>query len=298
MSTWLIEIAGTKTVITMDGASVLLSADHLSDFVTPVAVAPPAPVDLSIHVRPVDRVDAPHLDATKQFTSTGWRLAQGEWGYCFIQDPDRNDPLAAATADAAFRSVDLQLQRRIFPTRERPWTLREFLFLPLVRMVLTYLLLLRDRGIVAHAAGLVANGRALMFPGRSGAGKSTFSRLLLGRRENVVVSDDRVIVCREAGTLALCGAPWPGELDIAVNRGGPLKGILFLHKATETRVREISARQALDQFLPVTSIPWYDRDLVARGIAMCEQVLTGTPVFEIHFRPDDSAVEAVRTFLD
>jgi len=164
---------------------------------------------------------------------------------------------------------------------------------PLDQMLLMYLLL-RCRGLIVHAAGLAAGGRGILFPGQSGAGKSTISRLLRDRPGFLGLSDDRIIVRRTGDGFRVFGTPWPGTGGIAVSAAVPLDRILFLRHAPDNAIRPLTPREALARLLPALSIPWYDAQAVPGALDLAGELLQGVPAAELSFRPDP----AVGAFLE
>ncbi len=166
---------------------------------------------------------------------------------------------------------------------------------PLDQILLSYLL--GGTGVIMHAAGFRVAGRGLVFAGASGAGKSTVSRLFAAHGATDPLSDDRIIVRRSGQGFAAWGTPWPGEAKIAENRSLPLDALFFLNQAPHNAVRRLAPGPALARLLPLVSIPWYDPEPLARSLAFCDELLTGVPAYELQFRPDAGALEAVTRFL-
>jgi len=201
-----------------------------------------------------------------------------------------------ACSDLDFRTIHVWRNGRLMSGRSRCMEAYvEPELRTITRLVLMYDML-RDRsGLLLHTAALHIGGRIWLFSGCSGAGKSTFSRLWLDRTDAHVVNDDRMIVRQnEQGSgFTAYGTPWPGELGIALNESASLGGICFLHKSDQTEIRPITPRQALPQLLPLASIPWYEQELIPPALDFCDRLLAGVPLYELHFRPDHSAIKAV-----
>jgi hypothetical protein len=157
--------------------------------------------------------------------------------------------------------------------------------------------LARRRGLLAHAAGMVHRGRAYLFAGASGAGKSTFSELLVQARLGRVLSDERMIVRQVKGEMIAFGTPWAGTAGIARDGSAPLAGIFFLRHGKENRIEGLDAGAAADRLLPMASIPWYDPDAAAPIIAFAKRLFARVPAWEFRFTPDFAAVGLMRSFL-
>jgi hypothetical protein len=161
---------------------------------------------------------------------------------------------------------------------------------PLDQLLLMYFLATRQ-GVLTHAAGVVRGGKAMIFPGCSGAGKSTFSQLLAAARVGKLLSDERVIVREINGTMRAFGTPWTGTAGIARNVNAPLAGIYFLKHGQRNHMRKMAAKDILDRLLPLLSIPWYDPDTMSPIIAFAKHLVARVPAYEMSFKPDRSAVD-------
>jgi hypothetical protein len=170
--------------------------------------------------------------------------------------------------------------------------LRSPLHYPLDQLLAMYFLAPRH-GLICHAAGLVHDGRGILFAGRSGAGKTTWMRLCAARTEIAGLSDDRVIVRRVDGAVWVYGTPWAGEGRVASNRAAPLHALVFLHQSPVDELRPISPGAALEQLLPVVSVLWFDRERMERTTAFCGELVETLPSYELHFRREAPAVEMV-----
>jgi energy-coupling factor transporter ATP-binding protein EcfA2 len=163
-------------------------------------------------------------------------------------------------------------------------------------------ILARHRGAVIHAAGIEINGKGFIFAGPSGAGKSTLSRLFNAETgqdntNTVVLSDERIVTRKINGRFKAYGTPWHGEEGTTRNKCSPLSGIFFLNHGKENRAKPLQPRQALEKLLKVTSIPWYDREIMSAVLLFCEELLTRVPLFELHFTPGLEAVRFLETWI-
>ncbi len=148
--------------------------------------------------------------------------------------------------------------------------------------------LAHHEGVIVHAAGWAQNNSGWVFPGKSGAGKTTLAGYLSGLNSGAVLSDDRIVIRRTGHTFQMHGTPWPGEGGHAVNLGVELKQMAFLSKGSENRMAELSASDTIGRLLPVLSIPWYDKEKTAAMMAFCDHLISRIPAYELTFRADAS----------
>ena len=107
--------------------------------------------------------------------------------------------------------------------------------------VLFSLALVEEGGLLVHAASLVRAGRAYLFPGRSGAGKTTLARL----STDVLLLSDEVSLVRDGrchgtpfwGELGRGGRPAPRPLPRFTSRSTPIT----TRHARSARARRSSA---------------------------------------------------------
>ena len=117
----------------------------------------------------------------------------------------------------------------------------------LLRVLLSWKLL-GHHGFLLHAATVVRHGKAYVFTGRSGAGKSTVASL---SQEGSVLTDEISLLRRENGGWRAYGTPFWGEFRAAgSNTSASVAGIFRLLQAPENRVTPIRPVTLLRCLLP------------------------------------------------
>ncbi len=167
---------------------------------------------------------------------------------------------------------------------------------PLDQILLMYYLSER-KGALIHCAGLEYNGRGYIFPGKSGAGKSTISRQFAGLKGFDLLSDDRIAVRKMGSAFKAYGTPWAGEAGIAENKSLPLCGIFFIKHGEKDMINDLKPQEALKKLMPVTSIPWYDKKIMTEILLFCEDLVSAVPAYEIFFRPDIKVTDVFEEFI-
>lgn len=150
--------------------------------------------------------------------------------------------------------------------------------------------------ILLHAAGLMVDGRALVFAGHSGAGKSTLLRHFhsSGLRK---LSDDRIALrCIREGAHRewwAFGTPWPGEDDVIDPAGAPVAAILLLEKAPENRLLPLRGAQAVAEITARAFLPYWSRQGISHSLALVDRLVQEVPCHRFQFTPTKDAVPVV-----
>lgn len=145
-------------------------------------------------------------------------------------------------------------------------------------------------GLMLHASAAALGGRAYLFSGPCGRGKSTHTRLwqqTFGEAVQVF-NDDKPALRRLDGRWYAYGTPWCGKDGINLNQKWPLGGICFLGKSQENRIRRLPAAEALPLILAQTTyrLPPQYMELL---LASLDSLLREIPVFLLENRPEEAA---------
>jgi hypothetical protein len=153
------------------------------------------------------------------------------------------------------------------------------------------LLAFHTGGILFHAAGIVRQGKAYLFFGHSGSGKTTVSRL---SSNDLVLNDDlNLLLPGESGWVAYATPFWnPNQVQPTPSQA-PLAGLYRLVQDKRVFLEEVGSGQALAEL--ISSVPVIPLDplrslgLLARSRRLIDQV----PLFRLHFLPDDTFWQVV-----
>jgi hypothetical protein len=166
---------------------------------------------------------------------------------------------------------------------------------PMDQLLLIHVLA-RHEGALVHSAALDFKGKAYIFAGRSGAGKSTLSRHFQSAGYDVL-SDDRIALRKMDNDFWAYGTPWSGEADIALNKGLPLGGLFFISHGPDNIIRAITQAEAAEKLMPVTSIPFYDKEAMLNILSFCEDLVLHIPAYELFFSPGIELVDFIEEFI-
>lgn len=120
--------------------------------------------------------------------------------------------------------------------------------------------------IAIHSSTIECEGRAVLFLGESGTGKSTHTRLwqehIPGAR---LLNDDSPIIRMYQGQATAFGSPWSGKTPCYRNISRPIAGIVRLSQAPANEITRLSILRAVGSLLPSCPPAFaYDSDLQDR----------------------------------
>ena len=154
------------------------------------------------------------------------------------------------------------------------------------------LLLARQGGFLVHAASAIHGGRAYLFAGVSGAGKTTISRL--APPDAILLSDEISYVRRGGGHYKACGTPFAGELaKLGENQSAPLSTLFLLEKGPENRIEEVSSVEAIRLLLRNILFFADDRELVGLVFRSACEFVEQVPIRRLVFVPDQRVWEMI-----
>jgi len=157
-----------------------------------------------------------------------------------------------------------------------------------VLRIMHTLALAGEGGFLLHAASAIRNGRAFIFSGVSGAGKTTLTRL--APPDAVILTDEVSYVRRPSETFEACGTPFAGELARAgANTSAPIDTLFFLQQGPENRIDAMEKQEALQRLLRNILFFAADPELVGKLFRTANEFLERIPVRRLTFRPEPEA---------
>lgn len=219
-----------------------------------------------------------------------------------IAEVPSSDGLAARCRDYLYdgeSQADIVIRESLYDASKYPAyiTREQLAYVESARQF--YISLVDHSGFYLHASAIAKDGKAFLFSGRSGMGKSTHTRLWQQEfgAETVVFNDDKPALRYLDGVWYAYGTPWCGKDGINSNMKVPLAGICFLKQASENRIRRLSEAEVLQRLLPQTVWNYRTTERVAQVMAHLDQLITKIPVFELENRPEPAAAQLSYTTM-
>lgn len=151
--------------------------------------------------------------------------------------------------------------------------------------------LLKHQGLMLHSSAVEWQGKAYLFSGPCGMGKSTHTRLwqqVYGEAAQVF-NDDKPALRYLDGKWFAYGTPWCGKDGINQNKKVPLAGICFLKRGEENAIRQLSPEEAVTRIISQTMRRFRKEENLLRMLTHTEQLAKDIPVFELHCKADEAA---------
>lgn len=154
-------------------------------------------------------------------------------------------------------------------------------------------LLMRGRGLLVHACGLLGSDGVRVFAGQSGAGKSTLAGILTSAAAGTILSDDRLVLRRRDDTLRVYGTPWHGEARYASPRAGDLAALYFLEQAPDCELVCLARAEAAARLAAACFMAGWPRVDLQNILDQAAAVVERVPAYVLRFAPERSVVAAI-----
>jgi hypothetical protein len=164
-----------------------------------------------------------------------------------------------------------------------------------VMRILHSLILAQRGGFLLHAASAICDGRAYLFSGVSGAGKTTMTRL--APADITLLTDEISYLRPSADGYAAYGTPFAGELARSgENCSAPVAALFFLEQGPENRVDDLPPAEAVRRLMRNILFFAEDRLLVEKLLATACDFVARVPIRRLTFYPDTRVWDLVRNF--
>jgi ABC-type oligopeptide transport system ATPase subunit len=144
---------------------------------------------------------------------------------------------------------------------------------------------------LVHSSTIVHQGKAVLFLGESGTGKSTHTRLWLKSIPDAhLLNDDSPVLAMENGEAVVYGSPWSGKTHCYHQLRFPLAGVVRLSQAPYNSIRRLSVVESFSALHP-SCPPALAQDDMFQDLMvdMLSDVLSVVPVFHLECLPDEDA---------
>jgi hypothetical protein len=155
-------------------------------------------------------------------------------------------------------------------------------------------LILAERGgFLLHASSAICDGRAYLFSGVSGAGKTTMTRL--APPDVTLLTDEISYVRPSANGYSAFGTPFAGELaKPGENCSAPIAGLFFLAQGPGNRFDEMPPEEAVRRLMRNILFFAEDHVLVEKLFTTAFDFVARVPIRLLTFYPDGKVWDDIR----
>lgn len=168
-------------------------------------------------------------------------------------------------------------------------------------LMIAYMLATCKNGtLLIHSSGVIHEGKAYLFQGKSGTGKSTHAALWTRNIPGAeLLNDDNPVIRFSAdGTAMAYGSPWSGKTPCYRNLCAPIGALVRIVQSPDNKLHRLTPLKSYASLTTTVSfLPFLnDRQRESRH-ATIERLAGNVPCFEMECRPDADAALTCRNEL-
>lgn len=145
--------------------------------------------------------------------------------------------------------------------------------------------------LLMHSSVTVKDGKAYLFLGKSGTGKSTHSQLWINNIEGceLLNDDNPVLRVEDNGVVRVYGSPWSGKTPCYRNLDYPVGAIVDLHQAKVNRIRRQTLLEAYVSLYVAYSGYRFIKEMADGLHATTEKIVGSVPCYSLDCLPNADA---------
>ncbi|MFD0771238.1 hypothetical protein ACFQZ1_21060 [Bacillus sp. CGMCC 1.60114] len=146
-------------------------------------------------------------------------------------------------------------------------------------------------GLLIHSSCVDHEGKAYLFSGQSGAGKSTVAKLSAPRP---LLSDEATIVKIDENEIRVFDSPFRSELTTSyAYQSCHLSSIYLLIQSLDVKALPVKKSDAMLGIMDKVFYWHHDSLETAKLLDMCKQLVDKIPVYKMYFQKNDSFWELI-----
>ena len=166
-----------------------------------------------------------------------------------------------------------------------------------IRFAFLILAMANDKYIL-HSASILYKGKAWLFSGMAGTGKSTHTNIWRDNYNTPILNGDLNMIGFHNGSAVVYGLPWCGTSGIHSAETHPLGGIAFLRQAPYDRVIIPDRDEKILFFVQRLISPSWTQSHIENSLKFAEAVLDSVPFFRLLCTKNPSAADVMKTHID
>ena len=153
--------------------------------------------------------------------------------------------------------------------------------------------------IKIHASVIEKDGKALVFMGKSGTGKSTHSRNWLKFVPDcqLLNDDEPIIRVLKDGSIRVYGAPWSGSTPCYRNASAQVAAFVRLYQSSDNKLTKLTGITAFASLYQSVAILRSDNENREQITTIVNDILEQVPIYRLDNRPDREAVSLTESLM-
>jgi hypothetical protein len=146
-------------------------------------------------------------------------------------------------------------------------------------------------GLLIHSSCVIENGKAHIFAGQSGAGKSTAAKLSYPRN---LLSDEATLVKITEEDVQIYNSPFRSEIEADSFSGNfSLASVQILFQALQNKREKVAKSDALFQLMDKVFFWSQSQEETSRIMKLLTLLVKKVPVYDLHFQKNNSFWELI-----
>lgn len=166
-----------------------------------------------------------------------------------------------------------------------------------LRMIPLRMIFQRFGVLFLHSSRIACKGRAILFSGASGIGKTTQARLWKKYRCAEILCNDRTLLRKTEGIWYTYGYPLDGSEPVHSSDVILLGAVVLLAQGENCTVQRLGAGRATSMLMGQSVIDVWDADARKTAAEIILALLEDIPVFLLTCTPDERAVNVLEEKL-
>ena len=148
-----------------------------------------------------------------------------------------------------------------------------------------------------HSSFVLCQGKALLFTGPSGIGKTTQAELWRDFQGARIINGDAALLRRMEDGWWAFGTPVHGSSPYCENEQAPIVALVMLKQGKENKLTKLDSFSAVTSCLPEFYRPQMDEETAEVFWKSVDSLFREVPVYRLTCRPDREATELVKQEL-
>ena len=159
---------------------------------------------------------------------------------------------------------------------------------------LSSLALLKNKAVFFHAAAFRYHGKAILFTGRSGSGKTTQYKKWKAHFKNeveMICGDMPCLVVNGNAEIEVFPSPWNGKERIKGKVSAPLGAVIFLEQKDYNEIFALPAREAIAPLFSQFAVDADTEEDIQSLANIADVILKKYPVLKLYNKADEEALQ-------